>query len=500
MQTHGLAIALLCAALIPALAWASSKDANDANPSNDDAIAELRHELEAVRRQNQQMQQQVELLRDEVESARDEAQAARVRLDSLPDVPQGGSDDALWSTPLGQGARLQLLDVSVDVLTAVGASSVQDEYLELLQAGDHDPRRRGFNVPSIELSFLGAIDPYLRGEVHLLYFLDPEGESNFEIEEAFAQTQRLPWGLEEQGLQLEFGQMLTEFGRSNPRHVHAWHWQDQPVIASRFFGEDGMRNPGVRASWLMPLPWFAELHLGAQNAQGETMVSFLASDEVFDDRPIGGRPFDSAGTRSVSDLVYLMRLVNAFDFSDTWTGQLGLSAVTGPNATGSDATTWIYGMDLTLKWRPLSTDRGWPFVSVEAELMKRDYEADSFFGCPGDEDECDDPISLGSDTLKDWGGYAQVLWGFRRGWSAGLRYEYATGSGGDVGEYASRSDDPFRDDRHRVSPLLVFHPSEFSRLRFQYNYDRAQFLDDDDAHTVWLGLEFLFGQHPAHSF
>ena len=110
MQTHGLAIALLCAALTPAPAWAGSEQANGADASNDDPIAELRSELEAVRRQNQQMQQQVELLRDQVETARDEAQAARARLDSLPAVSQR-SDDALWSTPLGQGARLQLLDV-----------------------------------------------------------------------------------------------------------------------------------------------------------------------------------------------------------------------------------------------------------------------------------------------------------------------------------------------------------------------------------------------------
>jgi hypothetical protein len=75
--------------------------------------------------------------------------------------------------------------------------------------------------------------------------------------------------------------------------------------------------------------------------------------------------------------------------------------------------------------------------------------------------------------------------------------EHATGSESDL---ISRNDDPFRSNRWRLSPLLSFHPSQFSRLRLQYNYDHASHLADDDAHTLWAGLEFLFGAHPAHAY
>ena len=51
-----------------------------------------------------------------------------------------------------------------------------------------------------------------------------------------------------------------------------------------------------------------------------------------------------------------------------------------------------------------------------------------------------------------------------------------------------------------VRPLLQFQPSEFSRLRLQYNYDHAAFLAGDDAHTFWFGAEILFGAHPAHAY
>ena len=47
-------------------------------------------------------------------------------------------------------------------------------------------------------------------------------------------------------------------------------------------------------------------------------MSFLANDEVFGERPIGGRPFDEPDARNLGDLVYLLRWVNGGDLSDTW--------------------------------------------------------------------------------------------------------------------------------------------------------------------------------------
>jgi hypothetical protein len=133
-------------------------------------------------------------------------------------------------------------------------------------------------------------------------------------------------------------------------------------------------------------------------------------------------------------------------------------------------------------------------------VIRRDYHADAFFGCADGAAECDEPLSLSSKTLHDWGAYAQVLWGFRRPWAAGIRYEYASGSGASVGPYDGRGADPFRDDRQRIAPLLVYYPSEFARLRLQYNYDRSDFSREAANHTVWLGLEFGIGPHAAHAF
>lgn len=476
-----------------------------AEPTDLDA---LKAQVEALVEQNRALTRSVEALQQEVGAARDEAHAARDQASELAvSAPPpsagygaggGAGGDPLAQTSLG-GTRLELLDVSLDVLAGTGFSSAVDDELAFLQGGDHDPRRRGFTLQQAELALSGAVDPYFTANANIVYRIDPEGETGIELEEAFATSQQLPFALQERGFQVKAGQYLTEFGRSNPTHPHQWDWQDQPIVLTRFFGGDGLRGQGARAGWLAPLPWYSEILVGAQNAQGETMVSFDASDEVFEKRPIGGRPFATAGTRSVDDLVYSARWVNGGDLTDTWSTQVGVSYLHGPNATGTDGRTQIYGIDGILKWIPLVSDHGWPFVKLEGELMRRHYRADSFFGCVEDE-ECDDPLSLSSKTLRDWGGHVQVLWGFRRPWATGVRYEYATGSGESIGIFDGRSSDPFRDDRHRLSPLLVYYPSEFSRLRLQYNYDRADFAEHGANHTVWLGLELGIGPHAAHSF
>jgi len=89
--------------------------------------------------------------------------------------------------------------------------------------------------------------------------------------------------------------------------------------------------------------------------------------------------------------------------------------------------------------------------------------------------------------------YSQVLWGFKPRWVAGFRGEWATGN-----TAANDANDAFRGERIRLSPVLTFYPSEFSKIRLQYNYDHGQHFGED--HSVWLQMEFLLGAHGAHKF
>jgi hypothetical protein len=99
--------------------------------------------------------------------------------------------------------------------------------------------------------------------------------------------------------------------------------------------------------------------------------------------------------------------------------------------------------------------------------------------------------------LIDYGLYSQVAYGFRKGWVAALRGDYVFPEKPGLYE-AIVGPDPDRASRWRVSPNLTWYPSEFSKIRLQYNYDHRNGIGDD--HSVWAQFEFLLGTHAAHKF
>jgi hypothetical protein len=220
----------------------------------------------------------------------------------------------------------------------------------------------------------------------------------------------------------------------------------------------------------MPVPFYSELLLTVQNASGSTLTSFgsVAGEEVFArtlvDLPVGG----------LEDLLYVPRYAASLDLTSNQTLLMGASAGLGPNGTGDGGRTAIYGTDVFWKWKSPRAMQGFPFVKVQAEGMKRRYRAD-------------DPL----ETFADWGYYSQVLWGYRRGWVAGLRYG---GMDGDDGGQVS----PFFEDRRRISTNLTWYPTEYSKLRLQYNHDDRDTFEDSDS--LWLQFEFTLGAHAAHKF
>ncbi len=470
----------------------------------------IQKQVEAVRKR--QADAFVERIESPLDRALQESEAEG-GLSVLASQPSRSLPTGLWTQPLGGGAQLRLIDISTDVLFYAGGSDEKDASLATLQGGAHDPNRRGFTLGQAEIAVSGAVDPYFRGQMFWVTSIDPvEARTVLELEEASAITTSLPYNLE-----LEVGHFFTEFGQINPRHPHEWDWIDLPLVNTRLFGSEGLRQTGFRASWITPLPWFSELHFGMQNANGINSTSFRGSRHShaegaeeegggedghaheegepvdFEGTQIGGRPESGDNVvEGFGDFVYLTRWNHSFELRDDIIGVLGFSGLYGPNATGDDGDTWIYGFDMKWRWNPAGNFRNWPSLLWQTEVMKRDFHADRFIG----EAEDGDIIDLPSRTLKDWGFYTQVLYGFQWGWEAGLRYEYVGGSGRSIG---GRRNDGFRDDRHRFSPLLTLQPTEFSRIRLQYNFDHASHLRGN-AQSVWLGFEWMYGAHTAHNF
>jgi hypothetical protein len=450
---------------------------------------QLRQLQEEFARQRAQQQQQIDRLKEQID-------ALRAVPTNPPSVNPASNAAATAQPPAVEPARppgsipllaagKSYMNLSLDGLFAAGASTARS--IDALEPGGHDPKQRGFTVQNLEATFDGAVDPFFRGQANLIFQVDSAGESRLELEEAYLTTVALPGNL-----QVKAGQFFTEFGRLNAMHPHTWAFVDQPLVNGRFFGPDGLRNPGGRLSWLMPTPFYSELFLAVQDSHGETAASFR-NDNGGNAR--FGRPVSAGTVQSVGDLLFAPRYALSFDLSDTQTLLLGASAALGPNgsisSTGGRASTdtQVYGLDWFWKWKSSNQHGGFPFVSWQTEAMLRRYEVSGFSGPPGPGNPSG---SLPDENLLDYGMYSQLAWGFRKGWVAALRGDYV------AGRRAAFYPDPDRERRWRLSPNLTWFPSEFSKIRLQYNYDTRETLGVD--HSVWLQFEFLLGSHGAHKF
>ncbi len=431
-------------------------------------------ELDALKKQMLQMQQQMQQMQDKIQQLEAQKTAPLPAASTPALVPAVAWSPSQPITVARSGNAY--MNLSLDAMGNFGWSTAENGEI---RTGHHAPLERGFSLRSVELALDGAVDPYFKGATMLALALGPDGETVLELEEAYAQTTSLPWNL-----QVKAGQFYAAFGRQNAQHAHEWAFVDQPLVLNRLFGGDGLRNPGAQLSWLTPTPFYSEVMLGIFNGIGETAASFR-NEESGDIH--GGEPVDRR-LRGPQDLLFVPRYACSFELNDTQTLVLGASGAFGPNNSGQHASTQIYGVDTYWKWRPVNAQQGFPFVSWQTEAVLRRYGAAA-------RTTPDDPpgsaIALPGETLTDWGFYSQVLYGFRLGWVAGLRGEFVSGNSGAF-------DAESRLDRIRVSPNLTWYPTEYSKLRLQYNYDHREVFGND--HSVWLQLEFMLGAHAAHKF
>jgi hypothetical protein len=345
------------------------------------------------------------------------------------------------------GRSFQDLNADVSFILDAAVAGFSDK--DPLMAGGHDPTKNGFNLQQLELYAFAMVDPYFRFDTNIVF-----SQFGVEIEEAYGTTLSLPWKL-----QVRAGQFLTRFGRINNSHPHTWAFLDQMLVLGKFFGGEGNRGLGAEVSWLTPLPWYVELVASATDAAGaSTARSFFGANDL--------------GVRGPGDLQYTLAAKQFFPLSDNWSLFWGLSAALGPNPTGRDNRSEIYGTDLYLKYRPI-THGSYTIVSLDAEYLVRRRQV------PGG-------------VLQDQGLYAYLFWRFARRWAAAARYEWVQGVANDP------LDPEWTEARQRLSANLTFWPTEFSRFRLQYSYDRPEWRHP--YHAVFLAVEFAVGAHGAHKF
>jgi hypothetical protein len=298
-------------------------------------------------------------------------------------------------------------------------------------------------MPETEASFQAIVDPYARADFFLSF-----GESGVDLEEGFLTLTSLPGGL-----LTRVGKMRAAFGKVNLLHTHVLPWADRPLVTENLVGgEEGLSDAGVSVARLIPNPWLF-LETTGQVFRGD-------SEDVF-------------ASSKPGDLSYLAHLRGYQDLSESTNIDLGFSYSRGHNAagivSGTDVgrfTTELYGIDGTVRWRPLRRSIYHSFIGRTELVWSRREQ----FG--GQQN------AMGYFVSADY----QVA----RRWFSGIRYDRS-----------DRADDAAIFDRGG-SVVLSYWPSEFSQVRGQYR--RIRYASDSTANELLFQLQFSIGAHGAHPF
>ncbi len=345
--------------------------------------------------------------------------------------------------------------------------------------GEIGPGERSFNLGESEITFSASVDPYF--SAYLTVALSPENELG--VEEAFFRTTALPAGFSVKG-----GRFYSGFGYLNEIHAHAWDFVDQPLAYQAFFGGQYAQD-GVQVKWLAPTDLFLEF--GAETGNGGgfpgTRLGRNGVNGVTLFAHAGGDLGDTIGWRAGLSWLDLDAEDRAYEDLDSF-GSPVVNAFTGSSET------WI--ADATLKWTPTGDSRR-RALKLQAEYMERTEDGDLAFDVDGSN-------LLDGYRSRQTGWYVQGVYQFMPRWRVGLRYDEMDSGSTRIGLVRSgellATDFPLLlpGSPSRVTTMIDWSPSEFSRLRAQYAWDDAR--DADTDRQLLIQYIYAIGAHGAHKF
>jgi len=345
--------------------------------------------------------------------------------------------------------------------------------------GEIGPGERSFNLGESEVTFSASVDPYF--SAYLTVALSPENELG--VEEAFFRTTALPAGFSVKG-----GRFYSGFGYLNEIHAHAWDFVDQPLAYQAFFGGQYAQD-GVQVKWLAPTELFLEF--GAETGNGGgfpgTRLGRNGANGVTLFAHAGGDLGDTIGWRAGLSWLDLDAEDRTYEDLDSF-GSPVVNAFTGSSET------WI--ADATLKWTPTGDSRR-RALKLQAEYMERTEDGDLAFDVDGSN-------LLDGYRSRQTGWYVQGVYQFMPRWRVGLRYDEMDSGSTRIGLVRSgellATDFPLLlpGSPSRVTTMVDWSPSEFSRLRAQYSWDDAR--DADTDQQLLIQYIYAIGAHGAHKF
>jgi hypothetical protein len=288
-----------------------------------------------------------------------------------------------------------------------------------------------------EIGLQAILDPYARGDFFLSF-----GEEGVNLEEGYITFTSLPAHFVTRA-----GKMRAAFGKVNTLHNHVLPWVDRPLVTYNLVGgEDGINDAGVSFQRILPAPKGIFLEATGQLFRGDSADVFTASNK--------------------SDLSQVAHLRGYKDISDSTNLDLGFSYARGHNDLGSQFLTQLYGIDSTLRWKPLRRSIYHSFVLrsefIWSRRQQQQFEQNAF------------------------GFYTSADYQLARRWFLGGRFDRSGRS-----RFAGVTD-------QGGSLVLSYWPSEFSQVRGQYRFTR--YGGNLDTHELLMQVQFSLGAHGAHPF
>lgn len=318
----------------------------------------------------------------------------------------------------------------------------------------------------IEFSAFAPIDHYFDGHMTMAAH-NEDGAYNFELHEAYILTSKLiPRS------RLKAGQFFLGFGRLNQIHRHDWAFTSAPKIFEEIFVGEGIIDTGLEFSTILPLPFFAELTLGATHGKiadhghsAEEHGDGDHADEHADEEEVVA---DVHGANEISKAPNLYARLSTFVLES----QLGFNYSHRKNAEG--LTTEVTGFDFVYKKR-------------QAKVLQYLLEAEVWHQAT---------FKLDEESDKILGGWIFAQYGFENNLQMGIKTDYFT-------ELNVKDDhgDKVENSIVTIAPQLSWKPSEFSNFKLAYlSANHKNGSENKNVGTIELQTTFILGAHPAHTF
>ena len=346
--------------------------------------------------------------------------------------------------------------------------------------GEVGPGERSFNLGESELTLSANVDPYFSAQMTAAITGGGRNRGRGSL---------LPHARAPRWLHGERRPLLLRL-RLSERSARACVGLHRSAAAYQAFFGGQFKQNGLQVKWLAPTDLFIEL--GAETGNGDGFPATRRNRNGFNGATlfahVGGDVGDATSWRAGA--AYLDQ--HAEDRSFETVDEFGLPLT--DSFTGKSHT-WV--VDAVLKWTPVG-DPNRRQLKVQGEYMRRRETGELAFDTDGSN------LSDGyRSTQSGW--YLQGVYQFLPRWRAGLRYD-ALDSGTpniglvDSGELPLTAFPALLPaDPDRISIMLDWNPSEFSRLRAQYDWDDARGEDDRDR-VFRLQYIYGIGAHGAHKY